>query len=91
MKLRHTTTHKSCFSSTFNTHALGEIIVGFDEGDMDSDYISNYDVLLEIGPRAGQWVSLRDAFRQHDVIPNNHNTCFAEPASDEARARGWSE
>jgi hypothetical protein len=90
MQLRHRVNKLQCSSSSFNTHALSEIVVLFDEGDADSDYISNYDVLLTTGPRAGQWVSLSDAFKQHDVIPNNHNTCFAEPQSDEDRERGYS-
>ena len=90
MQLRHLTTRATCSSSSFNTHSLNEIVVYFDEGDADSDYITNYEVLLTTGPRAGQWVLLSDAFKQRDVIPNNHNTCFAEPRSDADRELGYS-
>lgn len=70
----------------FNTHALAEVIVGFDEGDMDSCLIKDLDVFLvdqEI------WKNMSQAFKDHDIIPNNYNTMFGEPKSAEDRKRGW--
>lgn len=89
MNLRHKSTQTLCQSSTFNTHSLDEIFVHYDD-DLDSDSLHNYDVLLETGPRAGQWVSLADAFKAHDVITDNYNTRFAEPLTDDDRERGFS-
>ncbi len=49
MKLRSKTNPNNlASSSSFNVHGLGEIIVGFpNDGGMDSDYITNYEVYLE--------------------------------------------
>jgi hypothetical protein len=90
MQLRHKTTQTSCSSSTFNTHSLDEIIVYYDD-DCDSDSLHNFDALLVTGPRAGQWVALADALKQHDVITDNYNKHFAEPQTDADRERGYSE
>lgn len=62
MQLRHRTTQELCWSSTFNTHSLAEILVNY-EDDATSESLHDFDVLLETGPRAGQWVSLADAFK----------------------------
>src|SRR5690606_11492436 len=90
MRLRHRTTQVNCYSSDLNTNALGEIVVYYDDGGADSDYISNYDVLLKTGPRAGQWIPLTEAFKHHDVIVDNYNTRFGEPLADADRERGYS-
>lgn len=90
MRIRNKTTMSLAHSSSFNTNSIGEIIVLFEDGDADSDYIRNYDVLLENGPRAKRWMDLSEAFRARDVIPNNYNTNFAEPCSEEDRSRGYS-
>lgn len=89
MQLRHKSTHELCSASSFNVHSLDEIIVCYDD-DMTSDSLHNYDALLKTGPRAGQWVALADAFKQHDVITDNYNTSFAEPRTNEDRERGYS-
>lgn len=89
MELRHKASQERCRASAFNTASLGEILVYFDDH-MISDYVKNYEVLLATGPRAGQWVDLADAFKRHDVIPNNHNTRFHEPCSAYERKRGYS-
>ena len=74
------------YASRFNTHALSEIIVGFDEGDQDSCYISDYEVLI---PGKG-WKDMRQAFEDRDIITDNHNTLFHVPRDDEERERGYS-
>jgi hypothetical protein len=73
-------------SSTFNTHGLGEMIVGFTEGDMDSQMISDYEVFLE---KKQEWKDMSQAFADKDLIPDNYNCIFAEPADEESRERGW--
>lgn len=72
-------------ASRFNTHGLGEIIVGFDGGDMDSCYITDYEVLL---PEKG-WVDMQEAFRTHDLITDNYAERFTTPQTREERERGW--
>ena len=72
-------------SSTFNTHALSEIVVGFDEGDMDSCFIKDYEVLI----KGKGWVDMCQAFSDKDIIPNNLDTDFGVPSNDEERERGW--
>lgn len=71
-------------SSTFNVSALNEIIVGFETGDMDSDYITNYDVFVN-----GEWKDMKQAFKDHDLITDNYNTGFFEPRTEEDRVRGY--
>jgi hypothetical protein len=71
-------------SGDFNTHSLSEILVYWDD-DIDSDYMSKYDVLLS----DGNWKDLKQAFKDKDVITDNHNTCFAEPKTEEERERGY--
>lgn len=67
---------------------MGEIIVGFDDdGGMDSDFISDYDVQLH----TGEWVPLRDAFLYNLVICDNYNTYFKEPKNLLEMERGWSD
>jgi len=73
------------WSSGFNTHSLGEVIIYFDEGDADSEYIRNLDVLLS----NGKWMPFRTAFTLHLVIPDNYNRSFREPRSEAERERGW--
>jgi hypothetical protein len=72
-------------ASRFNTHGLSEIIVGFDGGDMDSCYISDYEVLI----KGKGWIDMSLAFQNRDLIPNNFNTDFGVPRNDEERQRGW--
>lgn len=88
MQLRHKSTHERCYSSSFNVCSLDEIIVSYDN-DVTSDSLHFYEALLETGPRAGQWVSLADALKAHDVITDNYNKHFAEPQTDADRERGF--
>lgn len=85
MTLRHKKTGASCSGSQFNIHALNEIIVYFDDGDANSDYPREYDVLLS----SGEWKDLQQAMKDHDVIHDNYNTWFFEPQTPEDRERGY--
>lgn len=79
------------WSGQFNVHAVSpqEIIVGFDDGDMSSDYSRDYEVLLDEDKPTVRWRSFRDAFAAHDLIIDNHNTVFFEPTNVEDRTRGF--
>lgn len=85
MKVRYKS-HPSedCSASRFNTHALAEVIVGGDWG-QDSAFIKELDVQLA----SGEWKDMRQAFRDHDIIPDNHNERFGEPKTAEDRQRGF--
>lgn len=86
MQVKHKRTGAIGYSNQFNIHGLGEIIVGFQDGDMDSDYIKNYDVFLE---KRGIWYDLAGAFLTHDIIIDNYNTIFFEPKTEEDKIRGY--
>jgi hypothetical protein len=73
------------FSSGFNTHAMAEIFVGFDDGDYTTDFMHNYEVLLS----NGAWKNLSDAFKDKDVIPDNYNCYFREPANLFEKNQGY--
>lgn len=80
-KLRYKRTHTETHSSRFNVHALSEVDVGD-----DSAFFDELDVFLE---STGEWKDMRQAFKDRDLIPNDHNTHFAEPRTDADRQRGW--
>ena len=72
------------FSNTFNPASVIEIIVMYDDGGGDSDFITNYEVLID-----DKWIDMSDAFKNHDLITDNYNTEFFEPKDDEERKRGY--
>jgi hypothetical protein len=85
MNVRYTDRPKVTGSSNqFNQGGHGEVIVGFDTGDMDSVPISE----LEIMVPGGEWVDLRQAFRDKIVMGDNYDHYFAF-AGEEDQARGW--
>lgn len=85
MKVRHKEKGYLGESSRFNMHGIGEIIVGFDEGDMDSMYISDFEVLLP----DGKWKDMKQAFKDKDIIPDNYYTMFGLPKNDADKERGY--
>ena len=85
MKIRHKENGWLGTASQFNMHGIGEMIV-YLEDDCDSDFIRDYDVFLEA---TQQWKDMRQAFKDHDLINDNYNTCFFEPANAEERERGY--
>ncbi len=72
------------FSGRFNIASIDEVIVGFDVGGADSCYIRDLDI--QIGD---EWMTLQEAFKNHDVIIDNYNTHFFEPRNQEDRERGY--
>lgn len=85
MKVRNRETQEHGHSSEFNMHGLGEIIVYYEDGESDSDFIGNFDVLLS----SGYWVSLRVALLMHQVITDNYDWRFREPLNDAEKERGY--
>ena len=75
------------FALQFNIHTVSpqEIIVGFDNGEIDTDYMRNYEVLLS----SGEWKDAIQAYQDHDIITDNYNVRFFEPSTDEDRKRGY--
>lgn len=74
------------WAGRFNTHGIGEVIVGFpDDGGQTSESISELEVQLS----SGEWKDMRQAFADKDLITDNYNTAFFEPATPEDRERGY--
>lgn len=73
-------------STRFNTSSLNEILVTYEDGDGDSAYISEFEVWL---PRAAVWKDMDQAFKDKDIVPDNHNVYFSEIRSEEDRERGY--
>jgi hypothetical protein len=90
MKLRLKKTGEECTSGKFNVHAMSEIIVcgGHDDDTywMDTCFISDFDCFVEA---TQEWKDLGAAFKDHDVIVDNYNTYFFEPATEEDKKRGY--
>ena len=74
------------FTHKFNVHGLGEVLVGFVDGDMDSVYIRDLEVFIEA---LDEWKSMSKAFEDSDIITDNYNTYIFEPKNDEDRKRGY--
>lgn len=86
MKVRTKDGHHHGHSYEFNTHAVSEVIVLFHDGDRDTMFISELDVLI-----GNTWKPLSEAFRDRDLVPNNLNTYFGEPVNADARERGYND
>lgn len=84
MKVRNKKTQAQGQSTNFNVHSLSEIVVAFEDGTMDSDYIRNYDVWIN-----DTWVDMSDAFKRNLLISDNYNTIFFEPTNEEDKIRGY--
>ena len=83
MKVRYKSNGEMDISSLFNTHGVGEVITC----DSSCAYIPDLDVWLE---STQGWKDMGQAFRDHDLIIDNHNTSFFEPRDEEERKRGYS-
>ena len=78
-KLRYKKMDHEFEASRFNTHALAEVLTGD-----DSAFFSELDVFIN-----GEWKDFSQAFKDRDLIPDNYNVYFREPANEEERARGY--
>lgn len=86
MKVRNKTKGYTGTSTNFNTHGLGEMIVYFDDDSCDSEYIHDYEALIE---SLGDWVDMCEAFNKNLIIPDNYNTWFREPLNLEEEKQGY--
>ena len=75
MKLRHKTTKLECTSQGFNIHSINEIIIGSNNGELDSDYIRNFEVWLE---KQNKWIDLNQAFRDGFIEVDEYHSNFWE-------------
>lgn len=82
MKVKYKKSGVIAGSSMFNTSTVGEVLTGD-----DSAYIKELDVWLEA---LQEWKDMPQAFKDHDLIADNFNTCFFEPRNEEDRKRGYS-
>ena len=81
MKVRYKKTGSEAAASSFNIHAMAEVLTGD-----DTVSIRDLDVFL---PALNAWKDMGQAFRDHDLIVDDYNTYFFEPENDEERARGY--
>lgn len=85
-RLRVKETGDTGVSLGFNTASLSEVVVGFDGMDCDSVYMRDLDVEID-----GEWKDLRQALKDKDLVPDNYNTRFGPPTSEENRERGYND
>lgn len=86
MRVRLANTHEALgHSSEFNTSSLSEVIVYYDDGGADSEYMQ----ALEVWLSNQTWVNMRDAFAEKQLICDNYNRYFREPKNDDEMLRGW--
>jgi len=84
-----------CSSIQFNVHAIAEVICFWEDGDTDSMFIKDLDVYITAKVFNGfafmvvGWKDMEQAFKDHDIIIDNYNACFFEPANEEDRKRGF--
>lgn len=89
-------------SSKFNLGSNKEVIVIYEDGYIDSVFISELEVfitknlkfLLNKGEKqewspVGHWISMDEAFKNKDLITDNYNTKFFEPKDEEEKNRGY--
>jgi hypothetical protein len=75
--------HPFC-SNKFNVCGSGEVIGFGEEFECDLFFIKDLDVHI-----GDEWIDMREAFKNHNLIVDNSITYFFEPANEEDRARGF--
>ena len=70
-------------ASSFNTHSLDEVVV-YTETDCLSVPMCELEVFV-----GSEWKPMQKAFKDRDIIPDNYNTCFDKPHSNEERLQGF--
>ena len=68
-------------ASKFNST---EVIVQYPDGSIDSEYPLNLEALIN-----DKWITLKEAFKNHDLIYDIYNTNFFEPKDEKERKRGY--
>jgi len=72
------------FSNTFNLSSNTEIIFCNENIGCDSDFLELFEVKIK-----NKWVLMKDAFKNHDLITDNHNIYFFEPINKIDKKRGY--
>lgn len=83
MKVRYKKDGTEGYSSSFNMHGIGEVLVSADWGG-DSAFIRDLDIEIN-----GTWKDMSTAFVDKDIIPDNFNQYFAPPYNEECKERGY--
>lgn len=80
--------NQTSINITLLADAIGlEEVEGYNEAfGVDLFYIKDLDVWIE---GLGKWKDMRLAFRDKDLIIDNHNTVFFEPENEDERKRGY--
>lgn len=68
-----------------NTCAPQEVFVAWSE-EPSQEFAKDLEVFIEAKQ---EWMAFGEAQKNHDIITDNHNTCFFEPRTPEDRARGY--
>ena len=79
MRLRYKQNKKEFDSSRFNPIGMSEILTG--DG---SVFTEECDIFIN-----NQWKDLGQAFRDHDIITDNHDTIFFIPRTPKDKERGF--
>lgn len=80
MKVRYKDSGIEAWSSSFNVHAMSEVLTGD-----DSPFIKDLDVQLP----SGEWKDMIRAFKDKDILPDNYNIGFAPPLNEACKERGY--
>ena len=76
------------YGSRFNTHAMFEVVMYFDDGEGcgGCDSMPGSELEVCIGEA---WLPLGQALRERKLITDNYNTEFFEPENEAERERGY--
>lgn len=77
MKIRYKSTNTIGWASSFNLHALSEVLVTFEDGGGDSASTRDLDVYLCYKG----WKDMHAAFNDGDIETDDTNTCFFEKSA----------
>lgn len=81
MRVRYKKSGYETWSSYFNVHGLGEVLLPD-----TSEFISELDIWLA---HKSEWKDMNQAFKDGDLITDNYNTTFFEPQTEEDKKRGY--
>lgn len=85
MEIRYIDNPKIIYhSSAFNLSSHSEIIICNINHGCDSDFINKFEVKIN-----NKWVLMVDAFKNHNLITDDHNTRFYLPINNEDKKRGY--
>lgn len=84
-RFRHIKTHKEGTTNLYvNTNSLDEVTVYYSDDSIDCESFSDIEINID-----GEWKSAVDAAKDKDIIPDNLNTYYDKPHSDEEFEQGF--